>query len=92
MDKKYLDTTALAKKRINIIKGQLGGLMKMIEKDEYCIDILTQSSAIQSSLKSLDGIILERHLRTHVSNQFATKKDKAIEELLKVFKHSSKNR
>ena len=81
-----------AKRRINIIKGQLDGLMKMIENDEYCIDLLDQSSAIQQSLKSLDAVILERHLTTHVSHQFETQPERAIKELLKVFKKSSKNK
>lgn len=75
-----------AQKRINIIKGQLDGLLKMIEKDEYCIDLLNQSLAIQNSIKSLDGLLLERHLKTHVAHQFQNQKNKAIEELLKLFK------
>lgn len=79
-----------AKRRISIIKGQLDGLMKMIENDEYCIDILTQSSAIQSSLKSLDAIILERHLNIHVKKQFEVQPERAVQELLKVFKKSAK--
>lgn len=77
-----------AKKRINIIKGQLDGLMRMIEKDEYCIDLLDQSLAIQNSIKSLDSLILERHLKTHVADQFKNQKEKATQELLKVFKKS----
>jgi CsoR family transcriptional regulator, copper-sensing transcriptional repressor len=81
-----------ARRRINIIKGQLEGLMKMIEKEEYCIDILTQSSAIQSSMKSLDSLVLEHHLNTHVSDQFLHEKDRAIKELLKVFKQANKNK
>ena len=86
------ELTENANRRINIIKGQLDGLMKMIEKDEYCIDILTQSSAIQQSLKSLDSVILERHLITHVRQQFESQPDRAVKELLKVFKKSSKNK
>ena len=82
--------THQAKRRINIIKGQLDGLMRMIEEDEYCIDLLTQSSAIQQSLKSLDAVILERHLTSHVREQFKTQPDRAVKELLKVFKKSNK--
>lgn len=80
-----------AERRINIIKGQLNGLYKMIEVDEYCTNILDQSLAIQNSLKSLDGLILERHLRTHVSEQFKSDKEKAVVELLKVFKKKQRN-
>lgn len=86
------NSTHQSKRRINIIKGQLDGLMKMIENDEYCIDLLTQSSSIQQSLKSLDAVILERHLTIHVSEQFKTQPERAVKELLKVFKKSSKNR
>lgn len=80
-----------AEKRINIIKGQLDGLFRMIDSDEYCTDILDQSLAIQNSLKSLDGLILERHLRTHVSEQFRNNKENAVKELLKIFKKKRKN-
>lgn len=75
-----------AKKRINIIKGQLNGLLKMIEEDKYCIDLLNQSLAIQNSIKSLDSLLLERHLKTHVAKQYQKEKEKAIEELLRLFK------
>lgn len=75
-----------AKKRINIIKGQLDGLLKMIEEDEYCINLLNQSLAIQNSIKSLDAVLFEKHLKTHVVDQFQNKKDKAVEELLRLFK------
>jgi DNA-binding FrmR family transcriptional regulator len=75
-------------KRVNIIKGQLDGLMRMIEKDAYCIDLLNQSLAIQNSIKSLDSLILERHLRIHVADQFKNQKEQAIKELIKVFKRS----
>lgn len=79
------DVKGTIQKRINIIKGQLDGLLKMIEEDKYCIDVLNQSLAIQNSIKSLDSLILEKHLKTHVAQQFVIEKDKAVEELLKLF-------
>ncbi len=91
MKSHYEDFKVHAQKRINIIKGQLDGLQKMIEQDEYCVDLLTQSLAIQSSLKSLDGVLLERHLRTHVVEMIKNgEEEKAVEELLKLFKRSGK--
>lgn len=80
------DVKGESRRRINIIKGQLDGLLKMIEEDEYCIDLLNQSLAIQNSIKSLDALIFEKHLKTHVANQFQSQKDKAVEELKKLFK------
>ena len=85
------DAKKQAEKRINIIKGQLDGLYRMIESDEYCTDILDQSFAIQNSLKSLDSLILEKHLRKHVSEQFRNDPERAIKELLKVFKKKQKS-
>lgn len=77
-----------AKRRVNILKGQLDGLLRMIEEDEYCIDLLNQSLAVQNSLKSLDALILERHLKTHVAEQFKREKERAVKELLKLFKRT----
>lgn len=80
------DVKSEAQKRINIVKGQLDGLLKMIEEDEYCIDLLNQSLAIQNSIKSLDALLFEKHLKTHAVDQFQNQKDKAVEELLRLFK------
>ena len=77
MKSHYEDVKVLAQKRINIIKGQLDGLQRMIDKDEYCIDLLNQSLAVQNSLKSLDSVLFERHLSTHVSHQFKEEEEKA---------------
>ncbi len=62
----------------------------MIDKDEYCIDLLNQSLAIQNSIKSLDSVLFERHLSTHVAHQFHEEKEKAIEEMVKLFKRINK--
>ncbi|MEK7185920.1 MAG: metal-sensitive transcriptional regulator [Patescibacteria group bacterium] len=86
----YEDVREKASKRINIIKGQLDGLQKMIENDEYCIDILNQSLAIQNSLRSLDSILFERHLRTHVAHQVKNEEERAITELVELFKRINK--
>ena len=90
MKSNYEDKKIKAQKRINIIKGQLDGLQKMIEKDIYCIDLLNQSLAIQNSLKSLDAVLFERHLETHVTQQFKTDLQKATAELLTLSKRVTK--
>lgn len=90
MKSHYSDVKEQAQKRINIIKGQLDGLQKMIEADEYCIDLLNQSLAIQNSLRSLDSVLFERHLKTHVVEQFKHEEKKAVEELVTLFKHVNK--
>lgn len=90
MKSHYDDVKEAATKRLNIIKGQLDGLSKMIENDEYCMDLLNQSLAIQNSLKSLDSVLLERHLETHVAHQMVQEKDKAVTELVTLFKRVNK--
>lgn len=78
--------------RARILEGQMKGLTKAIESEKYCIDLLVQSLSIENSLKSLNGLILENHLITHVKQQLRSKKSerKAIAELLEIFKLSNK--
>jgi CsoR family transcriptional regulator, copper-sensing transcriptional repressor len=72
--------------RSKIIEGQMRGVRKMIENEEYCMDIITQTLAIQKSLSSLNKLILENHLRTHVKDMFEHGEvDKAVEELLTAY-------
>ena len=78
--------------RTRILEGQMRGLEKMIENEDYCVDIVTQSLAIQKSLGSLNKLLVENHLRTHVTDMFeegADQRDLAIDELLKVFELSN---
>ena len=87
------DIKTRSQHRIKIIAGQLNGLQKMIDKEEYCVDILTQSLAIQRSLRSLNKLILENHLQTHVAHDLAsndsTTKEKALKELLDLYELSN---
>jgi DNA-binding FrmR family transcriptional regulator len=78
--------------RAKIIRGQLDGLVKAIEKETYCTELLGQSLSIQRSLKSLDAFLLENHLRTHVKHQMKNKneEEKAVTELIKVYTLSNR--
>lgn len=75
--------------RSKILQGQLKGLEKMIEKDEYCMDIITQSLAIQKSLSSLNKLMVENHLKTHVTDDMTSgdekKRTKAVEEMVSLY-------
>jgi len=75
--------------RTKIIEGQIKGLEKMIDKEAYCMDILTQSLAVQKSLASLNKLILENHLRTHITEMMGSgdesQQEKALHELLKLY-------
>ncbi|UJP10491.1 metal-sensitive transcriptional regulator [Microbacterium sp. KUDC0406] len=79
--------------RTSILEGQLRGIARMIENDEYCMDIITQSRAVQRSLESLNRLLLENHLRTHVTDMFeegGEQREQAVDELLKAFDFHSK--
>lgn len=78
--------------RGKIIKGQLEGLIKAIDSEEYCPTLLEQSLSIQRSLKSLDAFLLENHLHTHVKHQMQSsdQSEKAVKELIKVYTLSNK--
>ncbi|MBN9172745.1 MAG: metal-sensitive transcriptional regulator [Microbacterium sp.] len=74
--------------RTAILEGQLRGLAKMIESEDYCMDIIGQSRAIRKALESLDRLLLENHLRTHVTDMFehgGAEREQAVAELLKAY-------
>ncbi len=65
------------------------GLQKMLDQDAYCMDILTQSLAIQRSLASLNKLVLENHIATHIQHMLASKdkkqREKALAELSQLY-------
>jgi DNA-binding FrmR family transcriptional regulator len=74
--------------RTRILEGQLRGVEKMIDDEAYCVDIITQTLAIQKSLRSLNKLLVENHLRTHVTEMFdegGERREAAVGELLTVF-------
>lgn len=74
--------------RTKIIQGHLKKILSMLEDDEYCLDIVHQSRAVQSALKKLDILIIENHLKTCVVDQIRNgEEEKTTEELLKLFEY-----
>lgn len=77
------------KKLINRMKrmiGQLNGIMKMIEDDRYCDDVLIQLSAVDKSIKSLANSILEEHMHSCVIESLKNGNEEAIDEIIDLFK------
>jgi CsoR family transcriptional regulator, copper-sensing transcriptional repressor len=56
------DIKASCQKRLNRIEGQVRGLAKMVNEDRYCIDIVTQISAVRSALRRVEEEILKDHV------------------------------
>ena len=78
---------------MKIVQGQIAKILRMIEDDEYCPDILMQSLAAQNALKQVDAKILEGHLRTCVRKQMRSgRTEKATKELMKIFQLAKRNR
>lgn len=71
------------------------GVQKMIDQDQYCMDIITQNLAIQKSLQSLNKLIVENHIKTHVKDGMKSsqkvERDQAVRELLELYE-LTKNR
>jgi len=78
-------------KRLKIIQGQVRGLENLIENDTYCIDVITQTSAIKQALSGVEDVLLKEHLGHCVVNQIKRgETDKATNEILKVYQLKKK--
>ena len=86
---KYMDNNNKVSiaRRLKLIEGQVRGLQKMIENDTYCIDVITQTSAVKQGLSNVEDLLLENHLGHCVRHQMETGQiAKAKEEIIKVYK------
>jgi len=82
-----LETKKPIQNRLRRIEGQIRGLQKMVEEDTYCIDVITQTSAIKSALSSVEDLLLENHLDTCASDQMKSGNvTKAKQEILTVYR------
>ena len=80
------DNKAMLSRRLKIIEGQVRGLQELIVKDRYCIDVITQTSAVKRALSTVEDILLENHLGTCAMHQMTHGQvEKAKKEILKVY-------
>jgi DNA-binding FrmR family transcriptional regulator len=85
----YYDDKEDILKRLRRIEGQVRGLQRMVENDEYCIDILTQITAASNALKKVAVVLLEDHLGhcmkegRHAGKDMVSEATAAIERLVK---------
>ncbi|TSB45365.1 metal-sensing transcriptional repressor [Alkalicoccobacillus porphyridii] len=77
--------------RLKRIEGQVRGVQKMVEEDRYCVDILTQISAINAAMKKVSLQLLEDHTKHCVADAIKEGEgDASIEELMSVFERFTK--
>ena len=73
-------------KRLRRIEGQVGGLLRMVECDRYCVDVLTQINAVRAALHKVEEKILHDHVSHCVADAFtlgdATEQRHKVEELI----------
>jgi CsoR family transcriptional regulator, copper-sensing transcriptional repressor len=75
--------------RLKTVRGHLEGVIRMVEDDAYCVDLMKQVSALQSSLERVNRVILRNHLETCFSEAVSGGRGKAaIDELVDAVKFS----
>ncbi len=78
----YTATKDQLQTRLRRIEGQVGGIQRMVEEDRYCIDVLTQISAVQAALDKVALGLMDDHARHCVVGGPASKKEERTEELM----------
>lgn len=72
MSEPHCKDTKSTVNRLNRIAGQVHGVVRMIEQDRYCIDVLTQIAAIKSALAKVESEVLKRHAASCVASAIAS--------------------
>jgi DNA-binding FrmR family transcriptional regulator len=84
----------IALRRLRTIQGHLGGIIRMVEKDDYCIDVIRQIQAVEAALNKVSTQILENHLNscvtTAIQGRNAGERQKVLKEITEVFEMSTK--
>lgn len=76
--------------RLNRIEGQIRGINEMVKEDRYCVDILTQVSAVQSALHSFNKILLSNHIQTCIVENIKEGNTEVIDELCEMIQKQMK--
>ena len=87
------ETKQQALGRLRRIVGQIQGVQRMVEEEEYCVDILVQISAVQGALGQVSKILMTRHIQTCVQDSLRAgserERSQKIDELVRVFARHS---
>ena len=76
--------------RLSRIEGQIRGLKGMVEKDDYCADILTQAAAANAALNAFSRELLSNHMHSCVVRDIRDGRDETIDELLGILQKMMK--
>jgi DNA-binding FrmR family transcriptional regulator len=83
-----------AQQRLKNIEGHVRGIQRMVEEEQYCIDVIRQINAVQAALNKVSGIILEGHLNscliTAIRGDDPEERERVLKEINEVFAAASK--
>lgn len=88
------DIKAARLKRLSRIEGQVRGLSRMVEEDRYCVDLITQISAVRAALRRVEEEVLQEHISHCVEHAIlsgnASEQRKKIAELMELLSRASR--
>ena len=80
--------------RLRSIEGHVRGIQRMVDEDEYCVDVMKQVKAVQSALERVNSLVLANHLNTCVTHSLrsddAGERERVIGEIIQVFDASGR--
>ena len=80
--------------RARSIEGHMGAVVRMLDQDAYCVDIIKQTQAIQKAIDRLNALLLEKHMNECVTTAIRSNKpqerERVVNELLEVFQTANK--
>jgi DNA-binding FrmR family transcriptional regulator len=80
--------------RLKSVAGHINGIVKMLEDDRYCIDVIRQIQAAQTALSRVSEGVLDAHLRTCVTTAIrgedADERERMLAEVIEVYRHTDK--
>jgi DNA-binding FrmR family transcriptional regulator len=81
-------------KRLKTIAGHMGGVIRMVEDDAYCIDVIRQIQAVQAALNKVSAVILEDHLNscvtTAIRGEDPSERVRVLREITDVYESATK--
>ena len=81
-------------RRLKTIEGHLKGVIRMVEEDAYCIDVIRQIQAVEAALNKVSSQILESHLNscviTAIQGDEASERERVLQEITEVFEMANK--
>ena len=74
------------KNRLSRVSGQINGIIKMLDDNRYCGDILIQVAAVESAMQSFGYLILQEHMKTCMTEEIQSGNTEVVDEVLELMK------